>query len=130
MADDKTAMGPDTQIEDSRPLSGYLGLAPINKLVTRPGHIPTAKNWPVATSLLSNDSLTFQSADNIKATAVALGLDAGKATISYSDTGSFATLTWFALHEIAGNKGAKVYDASLNEWTQVADNKLASMTVE
>jgi thiosulfate/3-mercaptopyruvate sulfurtransferase len=79
---------------------------------------------------MNNGTLTFQSADKIKATATALGLDATKATISYSDTGSFATLTWFALHELAGNKGAKVYDASLNEWTQIADNKLAAMTVE
>ncbi|MCK5811090.1 MAG: sulfurtransferase [Cocleimonas sp.] len=130
MKDVKAAMEADTQLVDSRPLSGYLGLAPTNKLVTRQGHIPTAKSWPVATSLISNDSLTFQSAENIKKTAGALGLDASKATISYSDTGSFATLTWFALHEIAGNAGAKVYDASLNEWTQVADNKLAEMTVE
>ena len=130
MADVKTAMGSDTQLVDSRPLSGYLGLSPTSKLVTRQGHIPTAKSWPVATSLLNNDSLTFQTAANIKATAGALGLDASKATISYSDTGSFATLTWFALHEIAGNTGAKVYDASLNEWTQIADNKVAAMTVE
>ena len=130
MKDVTAAMGADTQLVDSRPLSGYLGLTPTNKLVTRQGHIPTAKNWPVATSLINNDSLTFQSADKIKATASALGLDATKATISYSDTGSFATLTWFALHELAGNKGAKVYDASLNEWTQIADNKVAAMTVE
>ena len=130
MKDVQAAIEADTQLVDSRPLSGYLGLAPTNKLVTRQGHIPTAKNWPVATSLISNNTLTFQSADNIKKTASALGLDAGKATISYSDTGNFATLTWFALHEIAGNKGAKVYDASLNEWTQVAANKLAAMTVE
>ena len=130
MKDVKAAMSTDTQLVDSRPLSGYLGLAPTNKLVTRQGHIPTAKNWPVATSLINNDTLTFQSADNIKKTATALGLDASKATISYSDTGSFATLTWFALHELAGNKVAKVYDASLNEWTQIADNKLAAMKVE
>jgi len=133
MADVKTAIGSaDTQLVDSRRLSGYLGLAPAGKLVTRQGHIPTAKNWPIATNLLSSNSgtLTFQSADNIKKTATALGLDPSKATISYSDTGSFATLSWFALHEIAGNKGAKVYDASLNEWTQVADNKVAAMTVE
>jgi thiosulfate/3-mercaptopyruvate sulfurtransferase len=130
MADVKAAMGDDTQLVDSRPLSGYLGLAPIDKLVTRQGHIPTAKNWPVATNLLNNRTLTFQSADNIKNTATALGLDASKATISYSDTGSFATLTWFAMYEIAGNKSAKVYDASLNEWTQDSDNKLAPMTVE
>jgi thiosulfate/3-mercaptopyruvate sulfurtransferase len=130
MADVKAAMGDDTQLVDSRPLSGYLGLTPTDKQVTRQGHIPTAKNWPIATNLLNNRTLTFQSADNIKKTAAALGLDATKATISYSDTGSFATLSWFAMHEIAGNKGAKVYDASLNEWTQVADNKVAAMTVE
>ncbi|HFC93147.1 MAG TPA: sulfurtransferase [Leucothrix mucor] len=131
MKDVKAAMGSaDTQLVDSRPLSGYLGLAPTNKLVTRQGHIPSAKNWPVTTNLISNDTLTFQSADNIKKTASALGLDPSKATISYSDTGNFATLTWFSLHEIAANTGAKVYDASLNEWTQVADNKLAAMTVE
>jgi thiosulfate/3-mercaptopyruvate sulfurtransferase len=130
MKDVKAAMESDTQLVDSRPLSDYLGLSPTNKLVTRQGHIPTAKNWPVTTNLINNDSLTFQSADNIKKTASALGLDPSKATIAYSDTGSFATLTWFALHEIAGNKDTKVYDASLNEWTQIADNKLVAMTVE
>ena len=130
MKDVKAAMGDATQLVDSRPISGYLGLTPTSKVVTRQGHIPTAKNWPITTSLLNNGSLTFQSADKIKATASALGLDPTKATIAYSDTGSFATLTWFALHEIAGNKDAKVYDASLNEWTQIPDNKLAAMKVE
>ncbi len=130
MKDVKAAMGSDTQLVDSRPLTGYLGLAPTNKLVTRQGHIPSAKNWPVATILINNDTLTFQSADTIKKTASALGLDPSKATISYSNTGNFATLTWFALHEITGNTGAKVYDASLNEWTQISDNKLTTMTVE
>ena len=108
----------EVQLVDSRPVSDYLGLADADKLVTRAGHIPTAKNWSIDTNLKIADTITFQTADNAKAAAAALGIDTSKATITYSDTGGLASLGWFVLHEVIGNKNTKLYDGSLNEWTQ------------
>jgi len=120
----------EAQLIDSRPVSNYLGLADKDKFVVRPGHIPTAKNWAIDTNLKIADSITFQTADNVKAAAAAQKIDTSKPTITYSDTGGLASLSWFVLHEVVGNKGAKLYDGSLNEWTQIPDAPLVTMEME
>jgi len=35
---------------------------------------------------------------------------------TYCNTGHLASGTWFVLHELAGNRQARLYDGSLNAW--------------
>ena len=37
--------------------------------------------------------------------------------IAFCNTGHWATLDWFVMSELLGNKDARMYDGSMLEWT-------------
>ncbi|MBK4722531.1 sulfurtransferase [Azospirillum sp. YIM DDC1] len=57
----------------------------------------------------------FLPADAVKALADQAG--AGDATITFCNTGHLASVAWFALSELAGIDGVRLYDGSMSEWT-------------
>ncbi|WP_448202880.1 sulfurtransferase [Azospirillum sp. sgz302134] len=57
----------------------------------------------------------FPSGESVKALAEQAGAD--KAPITFCNTGHLASVSWFALSELAGLPGVKLYDGSMSEWT-------------
>jgi thiosulfate/3-mercaptopyruvate sulfurtransferase len=80
----------------------------------RPGHIPGAVNVPW--SKTANEDGTFKSDDEIKAIYDEAGLDWGKDTIAYCRIGERSSHSWFAIHELLGQKNIKNYDGSWTEY--------------
>jgi len=78
----------------------------------RPGHIPTAANVPW--SKAANDDGTFKSDEELR--ALYSSLDTAKDTIAYCRIGERSSHTWFALHELLGEKCVKNYDGSWTEY--------------
>jgi len=79
------------------------------------GHIPTAINVPW--SKAANDDGTFRSDEELRKLYVdEAGLDTSKPTIAYCRIGERSSHTWFALHELLGEKNVKNYDGSWTEY--------------
>jgi len=78
----------------------------------RAGHIPTAINVPW--SKAANDDGTFRSDEELR--ALYADLDTSKETIAYCRIGERSSHTWFALHELLGEKNVKNYDGSWTEY--------------
>ena len=78
----------------------------------RAGHIPTAINVPW--SKAANDDGTFKSDDELR--ELYKDLDTSKETIAYCRIGERSSHTWFALHELLGEKNVKNYDGSWTEY--------------
>ena len=80
----------------------------------RAGHIPTALSVPW--SKAANDDGTFRSDEELRALYSEAGLDTSKETIAYCRIGERSSHTWFALHELLGEKSVKNYDGSWTEY--------------
>jgi len=106
----------DTQLLDTRTLSQYMGMWKKPTLKTA-GHIPSAKVFP--NELLTGPAAPnkFFPADKMKQLVSELGLSSTGNTITYCNTGHLASGSWFVMHEMLGNKKAKLYDGSMHEWT-------------
>jgi thiosulfate/3-mercaptopyruvate sulfurtransferase len=78
------------------------------------GHIPTAVNVPW--SKAANDDGTFRSDDELRTLYGEVGLDSSRPTIAYCRIGERSSHTWFALHELLGEKDVKNYDGSWTEY--------------
>ena len=105
------------QLVDVRPLGQYLGTYKSSK-VKELGHIPTAKSLPV--DLVASRSLPvkFSTAAELNKVTNALGIHNTGTAIAYCNSGHMASGGWFVLHEILGNKNAKLYDGSMHQWTK------------
>ena len=57
----------------------------------------------------------FVPADRVRALAAAAG--AAEAPIAFCNTGHLASVAWFALSELAGIEGVRLYDGSMAEWS-------------
>jgi len=80
----------------------------------RGGHIPTALNVPWAKA--ANEDGTFKSDDELRELYAGAGLDESKQTIAYCRIGERSSHTWFALHELLGQRDVKNYDGSWTEY--------------
>lgn len=106
---------------DARPASFFLGKekAPGAQAY---GHIPGA---------VSVDSAEFYNPQTnrlrpkAELAAIAGKLPAG-AAVTYCNTGHWAATDWFVLHEVLGQKSARLYAGSMVEWTSKPDRPIAS----
>jgi len=80
----------------------------------RPGHIPSAINIPW--SKAANEDGTFKPDDQLRQLYGNAGLDTSKPTIAYCRIGERSSHTWFALHELLGERDVKNYDGSWTEY--------------
>ncbi len=55
--------------------------------------------------------------ETIAALAEGVGLAEDEENIVFCNTGHWASIAWFALSEVAGNKNTAMYDGSMAEWT-------------
>lgn len=99
---------------DNRPAAQYRGESK-HPAATRAGTIPQARNVPE--SALTVNGGTFVDPAEIERLLQEAGLNAGEETIAFCNTGHWASLGWFARHELLGDDNVRVYDGSMVEWT-------------
>jgi thiosulfate/3-mercaptopyruvate sulfurtransferase len=103
------------QLVDNRALQQYIGVSKKSSVKAK-GHIPGAKSFPFELLLRGTPS-RFVAIDELKQLNSAMGVKANQPSINYCNTGHLASGGWFVLHELLGNKQAKLYDGSMLEWT-------------
>lgn len=119
----------ETQLVDTRDMRYHLGIDTVN-YVYADGHIPGSLMLPYQLLNPQNGTAYFYDKDKLEAIADAMWLDPNKPMIVYCNSGFEATSVWFVLHELVGNKRARVYDASLTQWTQYPDNPMSKRALK
>ncbi len=104
------------QLVDNRPIDLYLGTWKKSYVYSK-GHIPGAKTWPNSVLTTHGTPARFLPTKEVQALTKGLGIDTGKPTITYCNSGHLAAGGWFVMHEVLGNKNVKLYDGSMHEWT-------------
>lgn len=105
---------------DHRPANQYLGINKHGKAKrhgTIPGAVNVPENW-----LTNNGGGTFRETSALEKLYAAGNASTSGEQINFCNTGHWASLGWFASHELLGNKDAKMYDGSMLEWA--ADDSL------
>ncbi len=105
---------------DNRPNNQYIGInkhAKAKRVGTIPGSLNVPENW-----LTDNGGGSFRNKEALQSLYTAANADTSGEQINFCNTGHWASLGWFASHEILGNKKAKMYDGSMLEWS--ADESL------
>lgn len=113
-ADVEAALADGTTLVDGRPAAQYRGegKSPVVRIA---GTIPGAVN--IDNGVLYNaESASFVSAETVTQLASGVGLEADEANIAFCNTGHWASIAWFALSEVQGNKNTRMYDGSMAEW--------------
>lgn len=106
-----------SQLIDARVSSQFSGQTK-SEVVREYGHIKGGKNFaPEFMTRSANGALYFLSRAELAANFSAKGIHTNASTISYCNTGTEASSTWFVLHEIFGSSSTKMYDGSVNLWT-------------
>lgn len=114
-ADVEAALADGTKLVDARPESQYRGegKSPVARVA---GTIPGAQNLPNS-KFYSAEYASFALPETIQALAAGIGLAADERNIVFCNTGHWASVAWFALHEVGGNANTAMYDGSMAEWT-------------
>jgi thiosulfate/3-mercaptopyruvate sulfurtransferase len=103
---------------DARPVEQYLGEQKAGT-VKEFGTIPGAINLEQG-KLVQADGVLAEQPVKVAALMQSLGLKTDGPQIAFCNTGHWASIAWFTLSEVMGNKSAKMYDASMSGWTQDA----------
>lgn len=112
--DVEAALADGTPLIDGRPEAQFLGQGK-SPVVRIEGTIPGARNIPHS-SFYSADYASFALPETIAALAQGAGLEADEKNIVFCNTGHWASIAWFALSEVGGNKNTAMYDGSMAEW--------------
>jgi hypothetical protein len=109
------------QLVDCRTEDFFLGLTTQRQFVApeHKGHLAGAKSLPFV--LLSDNSgpARFFAPEDMRQVAALKGVALDAPTIAYCNTGVTASLDWFALHELLGNRQTRLYDGSMHAWSKV-----------
>lgn len=111
----KAAMKDSTTLIDSRPAAQNLGVVKSGK-VRAFGTIPGAISVPGEYMTVNNGGQLRDGAALAKLYALSSAPTKGK-SITFCNTGHWASLGWFAEYALLGNKQSAMYDGSLSEWT-------------
>jgi thiosulfate/3-mercaptopyruvate sulfurtransferase len=112
--DVQAALEKGTKLIDGRPNEQFVGQSK-SPVVRVAGTIPGAVNIPHST-LYSGEYASFALPGTIATLAQGVGLAEGEENIVFCNTGHWASIAWFALSEVAGNKNTAMYDGSMAEW--------------
>ncbi|SLN73914.1 sulfurtransferase [Oceanibacterium hippocampi] len=114
-ADVEKARADGTRLIDGRPAAQYKGesKSPVARVA---GTIPSAVNIENA-KLYDAENASFVSKETVASLAKGVDVDADKENIAFCNTGHWASVIWFGLSEVQGNKRTKMYDGSMAEWT-------------
>lgn len=114
-ADVEAALANGTTLVDGRPAAQYRGesKSPVARVA---GTIPGAVNIDNG-ALYDAQAASYVGADQVAALASGVGLGPDEANIAFCNTGHWASVVWFGLSEVQGNKNTRMYDGSMAEWT-------------
>lgn len=112
--DVEAALAAGVQLVDGRPEEQFLGQGK-SPVVRVPGTIPGAVNIPHS-NFYSAEYASFALPETVAALAKGVGLAEGEENIVFCNTGHWASIAWFALHEVGGNENTAMYDGSMAEW--------------
>jgi thiosulfate/3-mercaptopyruvate sulfurtransferase len=116
--------GGSGRLVDSRPAAFFTGETR-HQASLIPGTLKGAVNQEY-TRWFAADSSAMLSADEVKKIAADSPVAAaGSDTVSFCNTGHWAAINWFALSEVAGKPGVKMYPGSMVDWSQGADAEQA-----
>jgi thiosulfate/3-mercaptopyruvate sulfurtransferase len=113
-ADVEAALANGTKLIDGRPEEQFLGQSK-SPVVRIEGTIPGSRNLPHS-KLYSADYASFALPETVASLSQSLGLAADEQNIVFCNTGHWASIAWFALHEVGGNENTAMYDGSMAEW--------------
>lgn len=119
-ADVAAAQKSGNLIVDHRPHNQFMGInkhGAAKRAGTIPGSVNLPENW-----LTENGGGMFRPKGALEKLYSAANVSTSDEQINFCNSGHWASLGWFASHEIMGNKGAKLYDGSMLEWS--ADESL------
>ncbi len=108
------ALADGTKLVDGRPEEQFLGQSK-SPVVRIEGTIPGARNLPHS-KFYSADYASFAQPETVAALAESVGLGSDEKNIVFCNTGHWASIAWFALHEVGGNQNTAMYDGSMAEW--------------
>ena len=100
---------------DGRPPEQFRGESKSGVVATA-GTIPGSVNIPHF-EIYSGEYARFAQPETVAALSEAVGLSSDGENIAFCNTGHWATVAWFGLSEILGNKQTSMYDGSMAEWT-------------
>ena len=91
-------------------------LAPegLKETAQRGGHIPGARNIPVAQVL--DDDGTFKSPEQLRDLYAERDVTNDQAVVTYCRVGERSSIEWFVLRELLGFEDVRNYDGSWTEW--------------
>jgi thiosulfate/3-mercaptopyruvate sulfurtransferase len=115
VADVESARVRGVTLVDNRPNDHYVG-ATVIPTVKKAGTIPGAKNVPESW-ITGNNGGTVRSKELLTSLYRQAGVASDVEQIAFCNTGHWASLGWFASHEVIGNKKVLMYDGSMAEWT-------------
>lgn len=101
---------------DARPAAFFRGETR-HQAALVPGTLKGAVNLEY-TRWFAPDSSAMLPADEIKRLATESAAAGDGPVVSFCNTGHWAAINWFALSEVAGQKGVKMYPGSLVDWSQ------------
>jgi len=113
-ADVEKARAEGVKLIDGRPAAQFKGEAK-SPVVRAAGTIPGAANLENG-KLYDAGKASFASKEAVANLSKAVGLGAEEENIAFCNTGHWASVVWFGLSEIEGNKNTKMYDGSMAEW--------------
>jgi thiosulfate/3-mercaptopyruvate sulfurtransferase len=113
-ADVEAALKAGTKLIDGRPTEQYEGKSK-SPIVRAEGTLPGAVNIKHS-DFYSAENAEYATPETIKALSEAVGLAKDQESIVFCNTGHWASVAWFGLSEILGNRNTRMYDGSMAEW--------------
>ncbi len=111
------------QVVDARSAGRFAGTEPEPRAELRGGHIPGAKNLPIAK--LFNDDGTWKQGDALKAAFADAGVDIARPIVTTCGSGVTAAVVYFGA-SLLGARQLALYDGSWSEWGASASNPVVS----
>lgn len=111
----RTVGKPSLLLLDARPAAEYSGATP-GEGITRPGHIPGAKNFFWRNALATGEPALMKDVPELRRLLGEAGLTPNMDVVAYCRTGVQASYLYFVLRYL-GYK-PRVYDGSFAEWSQ------------
>jgi len=118
----QAALDDGTALVDGRPPEQFRGESKSGVVATA-GTLPGAVNIPHF-EIYSEEYARFSDSETVAALADAVNLGSDQANIAFCNTGHWATVAWFGLSEILGNKNTSMYDGSMSEWASDPDRPI------
>lgn len=110
---------------DTRDLRYHVGLAKKDYVFAN-GHIPGSRHLPYKFLNPASGTMRYFGRDYYLGLLDSLGIDIDDSIIFYCNSAYEASSDWFVIHELLGKKDVRIYDGSLHQWTQYADNPMTT----